>query len=70
MLAYACFLHAEDLLKSTPSEELETVKRIRKDSQAKLGAKASDARNNLPALLSQATSVAISTGSKPVALER
>lgn len=70
VLAYACFLHAEDLLKPTPGEELETVRRIRKDSQAKLGAKASDARNNLPALLSQATSVAISTGSKPAALER
>jgi tetratricopeptide (TPR) repeat protein len=60
-LAYACFLHAEDLLKSAPGEELETVTRIRKDSESKLGRKASDARGGLQALLAQATSASISS---------
>ncbi|MFY9532273.1 MAG: tetratricopeptide repeat protein [Candidatus Acidiferrales bacterium] len=56
-LAYACFVRAEDLLTSTPGDELETVRRIRRDAETKLGRKSADARKNLRGLLQQAVAL-------------
>jgi hypothetical protein len=53
-LAYACLLHAEDLLTSTGGAELETVKANRRQVEARLGYKAGTSQKNLPALLARA----------------
>ena len=54
-LAYACFLHAEELLAGKGSTDLETVKSIRQQVESHLGKKAADIKTNLPTLLARAT---------------
>jgi len=56
-LAYACFLHAEDLLRSTPGAAQETVSKLRAASEARLGREAPAARKNLDAILKEATAL-------------
>jgi tetratricopeptide (TPR) repeat protein len=54
-LAYACLLHAEDLLADTNGTELETVKANRRQVESHLGNGASASKRNLPALLARAS---------------
>ncbi len=56
-LAYACFVRAENLLESNPSPELETARRIRRQTEVAMGRKASTVRENLPHMLSTAASL-------------
>jgi tetratricopeptide (TPR) repeat protein len=53
-LVFACFLHAEQLLNSTPGDELSTVVQARQESETKLGATAASARRDSAALLTSA----------------
>jgi tetratricopeptide (TPR) repeat protein len=54
-LAYACFLHAENLLATADPAELQTVQTARRQVAGELGKKASGAQKDLPALLARAT---------------
>jgi tetratricopeptide (TPR) repeat protein len=56
-LAYACFLHAEDLLAGTGAQELETARTMRRQVEARLGKKAAAAQKDLPALLVKAAAL-------------
>jgi tetratricopeptide (TPR) repeat protein len=56
-LVYACFLKAEDLLRTTPGEELSAVVQARRVSEPRLGAEASSARAHQHQLLSEALSL-------------
>jgi len=51
-LVYACFLQAQDLLRTTPGEELSAIIKARQESEAQLGAEASSARAHHHQLLS------------------
>jgi tetratricopeptide (TPR) repeat protein len=53
-LAYACFLRAEDLLRSAPGAELSTVTRARAESELHLGREAASVRGNRYAILAEA----------------
>jgi tetratricopeptide (TPR) repeat protein len=53
-LAYACLLHAEQLLANTPGPELETATKTRRELETKLGNKASTSQKELPQLLARA----------------
>jgi tetratricopeptide (TPR) repeat protein len=53
-LAYACLLHAEQLLGSTGGTDLDTVKTIRRQVESRLGNKAGASQKDLPALLARA----------------
>jgi Tfp pilus assembly protein PilF len=56
-LVFACFLHAEDLLNTTPGDELSTVVQARKESEAKLGSGAASARREYETLFKVALSL-------------
>jgi Tfp pilus assembly protein PilF len=56
-LVFACFLHAEHLLNTTPGDELSTVVEARKDSEAKLGSGAASARREYETLFKVALSL-------------
>jgi tetratricopeptide (TPR) repeat protein len=58
-LAYACFLHAEDLLGGTGGPDLLTIQGIRRDVEKRMGNKIVTARKELPQLLTRATSVSL-----------
>ena len=53
-LAYACLLHAEQLLATTGGPELETAKEMRREVEARLGSKAGASQKELPELLARA----------------
>ena len=53
-LAYACLLHAEQLLTPIGGSEYETAQRMRREVEAKLGSRASASQKDLPALLARA----------------
>jgi tetratricopeptide (TPR) repeat protein len=54
-LAYACLVHAEQLLSPTPGPELETATKTRRELETKLGNKASSSQKYLPQLLARAS---------------
>jgi tetratricopeptide (TPR) repeat protein len=56
-LAYACFLHAENLLTGSPGEELDTARNLRRQSETHLGDVAAAVRKNLDAVLAEAASL-------------
>jgi tetratricopeptide (TPR) repeat protein len=56
-LAYACFLHAENLLAKTTGPELTAVQTARSQVQSRLGKKAIDSQKDLPNLLASATTL-------------
>ena len=56
-LAFACFLKAENLLDGNGGQDLQTVQTIRRDVESRLGKRAAAARNELPRLLSRASSL-------------
>jgi tetratricopeptide (TPR) repeat protein len=56
-LAYACYLHAEQLLAPTPGPELDTVENARRAAESSLGAEANAVKKNLEAALAQARSL-------------
>jgi tetratricopeptide (TPR) repeat protein len=53
-LAYACLLHAEQLLAKTGGPELETATKTRREVETRLGSKASASQKALPQLLARA----------------
>jgi tetratricopeptide (TPR) repeat protein len=55
-LAFACILHAEDLLGKAGGEQYETVRKVRKQLEQQLGGKAVMVRKKLSAYLLQASS--------------
>jgi hypothetical protein len=55
-LVFACFFRAEDLMSTTPGEQLSAIVKARKESAARLG----QAANALPAQLSKLLSEALS----------
>jgi len=61
-LAYACFLHVEELLSSDGADssgDLEAVKKTRQEVEAALGSKAAGVKKNLPVLVARAGSLPI-----------
>lgn len=56
-LAYACFLRAESLLEPASGAELATIKKIRAQTETRLGRKAAAVRKELAAVLAKATSL-------------
>ncbi len=56
-LVYACFLRAEELLKTTPSEELLAIAKKRAASETRLGRGASAVRGHLDATIGEAISL-------------
>jgi tetratricopeptide (TPR) repeat protein len=56
-LAFACFLHAQELLGASPGEEMKTVMDTRQKMEARLGREAFAVRKNLPALLAEASAL-------------
>ena len=55
-LVFACFFRAEDLMSTTPGEQLSAIVKAREESAARLG----QAANVLPAQLSKLLSEALS----------
>ena len=53
-LAYACLLHAEQLLAPDGGSEYETARKMRHEVEAKLGGRADASQKELPALLARA----------------
>ena len=58
-LVFGCFLHAEDLLKATPGEELSAVVEAREESEKRLGREAAAARRSVESLSKEAISLPI-----------
>ncbi len=59
-LVFACFLKAEDLLRTTPGEDLSAAVKARQESELRLGAEAQSARARFPQLVAEALAHAIS----------
>jgi tetratricopeptide (TPR) repeat protein len=57
---FACLLHAENALQSTPGDELTAVSQGRKESEARLGKEATAARRNQDGLVAQSLSLQVS----------
>jgi tetratricopeptide (TPR) repeat protein len=53
-LAYACLLHAEQLLAPAGGTEFQTAQKMRREVEAELGARAGESRKDLPELLARA----------------
>jgi Tfp pilus assembly protein PilF len=53
-IVFACYLKAEDLLRTNPGEALSTVVKVREEAEARLGSKAAEVRAHLPHLLLEA----------------
>jgi tetratricopeptide (TPR) repeat protein len=60
-LAYACFLHAEELLGAGAGADLAVVKQTRQQVEGRLGNKTAAARKDLQALLARANSLPASS---------
>jgi tetratricopeptide (TPR) repeat protein len=60
-LAYACFLHAEELLGASGGGDLAAVKQTRQQVEGRLGNKTAAARKDLPTLLARANSLPASS---------
>ncbi len=56
-LVFACFYRAEDLLSTTPGEQLSAIMKARQESAARLGPAASSSHPGLSRLLSEALSL-------------
>jgi len=55
--AYACFVRAEQLLTPSPGPQLDTVTKMRREVETRLGGEAVGVRKNLEATLAQAKSL-------------
>jgi tetratricopeptide (TPR) repeat protein len=64
-LVFACFYRAEDLMSTTPGEELTAIVKARQESAARIGAEAGALPVQLSTLLSQALSLPPSAFSSP-----
>ena len=64
-LVFACFLMAEDLMRTTPGEELSTTAKARRESEMRLGGEAQSARARFPQLLTEALTLSISRTPAP-----
>jgi len=62
---FACFLMAEDLMRTTPGEELSTTAKAREESELRLGGEAQSARARFPQLITQALALTISRTPAP-----
>ena len=56
-LSFACFLHAEDLLREKPGAERETIAKLRAESEARLGAAAAGVRKQKDAVWKEAAAI-------------
>ena len=56
-LVFACFLQAEDLLRSSPGTELSAIAKERQAAEEQLGKQAATVRTKLPEFLAQASSL-------------
>jgi len=56
-LVFACFLKAEDLLRTSPGKELSAIVKEREMTEIRLGKEAATVRNKLPDYLARASSV-------------
>jgi tetratricopeptide (TPR) repeat protein len=56
-LAFACFLHAEELLSDTPGVELQTIAKLRATSEAVLGREAAVVRSHKEEVLKEAVNI-------------
>jgi tetratricopeptide (TPR) repeat protein len=59
-LVFACFLEAEDLLRTTPGENLSAIVKARQASEARLGNEAPSACARFPQLLLEALTLSVS----------
>jgi tetratricopeptide (TPR) repeat protein len=64
-LVFACLLMAEELLRTTPGEELSTAVKARLESELRLGGEAQFARARLPQLMTEALTLSISRTPAP-----
>ncbi len=62
--AFACFLHAEELLGNSQGEERQTVVNLRQKMEARIGREAAVVRKTLPAILGEASSISGASFSK------
>jgi tetratricopeptide (TPR) repeat protein len=60
-LVYACFLRAEDLLRTAPGTELSAVAKARTDSEIRLGREAASVRGNRDTILTEALTLQASS---------
>jgi tetratricopeptide (TPR) repeat protein len=56
-LALACFVHAEELLGNAPSKDLDTVRKLRQQTESRLEREAASIRQDLNAVLAEATAL-------------
>jgi tetratricopeptide (TPR) repeat protein len=56
-LVFACMLHAEELMKTTPGDELSVIVNARAESEARLGREAADVRRQSEAIAKEALSL-------------
>jgi tetratricopeptide (TPR) repeat protein len=64
-LVFACFLKSEDLLRTTPGEELSAAVKARQESEMRLGGEAQSARARFPQLVADALTLSISHTPSP-----
>jgi len=57
---FACLLHAENTLQSTPCDELRVVSQARKESEASLGKEGAAVRSKLDGIVAESLSLQVS----------
>jgi tetratricopeptide (TPR) repeat protein len=57
---FACLLHAENILQSTPSDELRVISQARKESEARLGQEAGAVRRKLDEIVAESLILQVS----------
>ena len=57
---YACLLHAENIMKKTPGDELTVITQGRKESEARLGKEAGAVRNKLDGIVAESLRLQVS----------
>ena len=60
-LVFACFLHAEALLRDSPGEELSAIVHVRAESEARLGREAGAVRKDLDAAAKEAATIPVAS---------
>ena len=63
LYVFACLLYAENILESTPGDELATVSQARKESEARLGKESAAVRSKLDGIVAESLSLQISVPS-------
>jgi len=63
-LVFACFLHAEDLVRADPGDELTAIVQARSESEARLGREAAAVRRSSEAAAMEALALPASSFSR------